>query len=166
MQNNVVNESSDANYSKGRGDINHEPNQHARSVAQAMDDTQHARHPFFTNNRINKIRLHTLESEDAYKHNLNTKYIDVQLVYLTTPTPVSTVITYQRKKIVNSNSAVTFSHMILCKIHFQAHPNEYSRLIYLMGAQNLNNNLLNRNINHRDNGAILIGSVNWIIIMY
>ena len=141
-----------------RVEINPRPRQRFRGTTLLPMDATHNEHAFFSNNLITEVRLQTLESEDALDHNLNFKYMDLQMMRVITPAPQSTANTYQRKKTGNSNSAVTFSRMFLCKVHSPDH-DDHSRIVYLMEARNLNSTLWNRNVNHRDNGSITVGSI-------
>ena len=139
-------------------DGNPAPAQRARVILEPLDDIL-ASHSFFVRPSITEIQLQTLESKDAFQARLNTKYLDVQIVRIITPVPQSHANTYSHKKNGNQNNAVTFSHMILCKVHSAKYPEQSNKLVYLMEARNLNQNLWNRNVNHRDNGAVSIGSL-------
>jgi len=57
------------------------------------------------------------------------------------------------------NDNVKFSHLILCKVHSVLHPDDNSRLVYIMEARNQNINLWQKNLNHCDNRAISIGAI-------
>ena len=142
-----------------RADIN--PGQRLRARSNIMEpmDATHNRHPFFTNHNIIQVRLQTLLNEDAAIHHLDYKYIDLQLLRLIVPAPQSTANTYQRKKSGNNNSQTTYSRLLLCKVHSPRHLEDHNQVVYIMEARNMNTNLWSRNVNHRDNGSISIGSI-------
>ena len=108
--NNEVNEmievEPDVKPAPARVEINPRPRQRFRGTTLLPMDATHNEHAFFSNNLITEVRLQTLESEDALDHNLNFKYMDLQMMRVITPAPQSTANTYQRKKTGNSNSAV------------------------------------------------------------
>jgi len=52
-----------------------------------------------------------------------------------------------------------FSQLILYKVVLSKIVEENSRVVYLMETRNQNKNLWNKNVNHRDNGTISIGSI-------
>ena len=161
--NNEVNEmievEPDVEPAPARVDLNPRPLQRFRGTTLLPMDATHAEHPFFNSRLISEVRLQTLESEDALDHNLNFKYMDLQMMRVITPAPQSTANTYQRKKTGNSNSAVTFSRMFLCKVHSPDHHDDHNRIVYMMEARNLNSTLWSRNVHHRDSGSITIGSI-------
>ena len=71
-----------------RVEINPRPRQRFRGTTLLPMDATHNEHAFFSNSLITEVRLQTLESEDALDHNLNFKYIDLQMIRVITPASV------------------------------------------------------------------------------
>ena len=51
-----------------------------------------------------------------------------------------------------------FSRLFLCRVYSQSYQEDNDQLVYVMESRNQNSNLWNKNIHHRDNGALSIGS--------
>lgn len=140
-------------------DMNPAPNQRPRLPVDGPFDNQLAGNPIFSN-RFSEITLSVLESkEQAIRSNLNFKYINVFILRIITPAPSSSANVYNRNRNGHNQNAVSFSRIFLAKIHSYAHVEDTNRLVYIMEARNMNSNLWNRNVNHRDNGAVSIGSL-------
>ena len=140
-----------------RRDINPRPNQSQRMMTENMTpfDNQLSNHVLFTNRRFNEISLSILESENAICNKLNFKYIDLQLIRLITSNESSANV-YSKKKGQGQVSTMKFTRLILARVCSKSDDN--SRLVYIMEARNQNSNLWSKNINHRDSGAISVGS--------
>lgn len=139
-----------------RRDINPRPYQNQRMMTSMTPfDNQLSNHVLFTNPRFNEISLSTLESENAIRNKLNFKYIDLQLIRLITSNESSANV-YSKKKGQGQLSTMKFTRLILARVCSSLDDN--SRLVYIMEARNQNANLWSKNINHRDSGAISVGS--------
>ena len=132
--------------------------QQRRMTLQPFDDHLQ-NHPIFTHPNFEEVSLSVLKSEDAIRHRLNFKYIDVQLIRLITSNQCgASVYSKRRLNIVHQNS-MKFTRLILARVVSSLHPDENIQLVYIMEARNQNQNLWSKNVNHRDSGAISIGSI-------
>jgi hypothetical protein len=150
-----------SNNSRGRdnNDVDADLEQQRRRLILQPFDDQLSTHVIFTNPRFKEISLSTLESEDAIQNQLNFKYIDLQILRIITSSQTGANVYSSRKRNSNQQNSMKFSRLILARIHSVHFSEDNSRLVYIMEARNQNSNLWNKNVNHRDNGAISIGSI-------
>ena len=94
----------------------------------------------------------------ANKLNLNSVYVDVQLLRLITPSSQQKAMTYGVRRRNNNNQDVIFSRLMLCRVHSKENYSNGCKLIYLMESKNSNQCLFNKNVELRDNGVISIGT--------
>eukprot|EP00957_Ditylum_brightwellii_P194957 14853194-Ditylum_brightwellii.AAC.1 len=99
-----------------------------------------------------------LEANNAVHQQLMFKYIVLQIIQIITVCPKSTANTYICRANTMNND-VKFSCLILCKVHSVLHPDENSRLFYIMEERNQNINLWQKNLNHHYNRAISIEAI-------
>lgn len=110
----------------------------------------------FNDQLFSPVSLGTLESERAYEHNLDQKYMDLQIERVLTKSVAN--VYYRKKK--NQKEQVAFTRLFMCRVvSSPGMPDESDRLVYVLEATNSNKNLWKMNTNHRDNGAIAVGSV-------
>ena len=108
---------------------------------------------------IDEVNINSLRSgnDDIFEMDLDTNYLDVQLIRIITPNMNQRASVYGIKR-RNNNQDIHFSRLFLCRLHSDTNLNEMSKLIYLMEARNSNNMLFDRNIDHRDDGTFTIGT--------
>ena len=139
-------------------DLNPRPNQRQRTVFEPFDSLLTS-HLIFTHPLFNEISLGALEHDKAIENNLNFKYIDLMILRLITSSQVSANVYSKKKGQAMNHNQMKFSRLILCKVVSSYTEEENARVVYLMEARNQNKNLWNKNVNHRDNGSISIGSI-------
>lgn len=132
------------------------PTQQIRSSLQPFD-SQLLNHIIFRSPNFTEVSLSILKSDNAIENRLNFKYIDLQILRLITSSQAGANV-YSRKRIQTSSNSMKFSRLILCRVHSQRYPEDNHQLVYVMEARNQNSNMWSKNVNHRDNGAISIGS--------
>ena len=94
-----------------------------------------------------------LAGDDPYQYNLNFRYIDIQIIRIITSTQDGAQ-EYSRKAKNQNQSSLRFTRLILGRV-IQIRTLDYnSRLIYIMEARNMNNNLWMRNVHYRNNGLL------------
>ncbi len=133
------------------------PRQIRRTVLQPFD-TSLSNHILFRNVNFSEVSLSTLKSDDAIQHRLNFKYIDLQILRIITSSQSGANV-YSRKRVQTSSNSMRLSRIILCRVYSQLYLEDNNKLVYIMEARNQNPNLWNKNVNHRDSGAISIGSI-------
>ena len=137
-------------------DPNSRPLQRARKTTQPYDEG--LRDQVIFSDIFQEISLSTLESENAMENaNINFSFIDLQLLRLITSKDTSANVYSRRKS--ETRSAHKFTRLLLARVLSEKYQEDNARLVYIMEARNMNSNLWNKNVNHRDNGAISIGSV-------
>jgi hypothetical protein len=132
------------------------PTQQIRSSLQPFD-SQLSNHIIFRSPNFSEVSLSILKSDNAIENRLNFKYMDLQILRLITSSQAGANV-YSRKRIQTSSNSMKFSRLILCRVHSQRYPEDNHQLVYVMEARNQNSNMWSKNVNHRDNGAISIGS--------
>ena len=148
---------SDVEEMHNENDLNPRPNQGQRIIMQLFDSFL-SNNILFTNPLFEEISLQALECDDAMSKRLNFKHIDLLILRIIISSQLIANV-YSRKKGQTNQNQMKFSRLILCKVVSHKIPEENSRVVYLMEARNQNKNLWNKNVNHRDNGAISIGSI-------
>ena len=136
---------------------NERQNQQTRVLMEPYDNQLSNNH-IFRNPSFTEVSLSVLESDNAVHNTLFFKYINLQIIRFVTSCPTSSANAYPRRT-NTTNDGVKFTHLILSKVHSALHPDYNSRLVYIMEARNQNVNLWQKNLNHRDNGEISIGSI-------
>ena len=138
-------------------DLNPRPNQRQRIIMEPFDSFL-SNNILFTNPLFEEISLQELEHDDAMSKRLNFKYIDLLILRIIASSQLTANVYSRRKKIINQNQ-IKFSRLILCKVASSKIVEANFRVLYLMETRNQNKNLWNKNVNHRDNGALSIGSI-------
>ena len=138
-------------------DDNPRPTQRQRTVSEPYDNSL-SNHIIFRDRIFSEASLALLERDDAIQQNLNFKYIDVLILRWITSAQANANV-YTKRKMAMNNNQIKFTRLIMAKVVSNCHEKENSRVVYLMEARNQNKNLWNKNINHRDNGAISVGSI-------
>ena len=116
------------------------PLQQARHVLQPFDSTI-SNHPVFRHPRITEVSVSQLEREDAIRLKLAFKYIDLQIIrVITAGSSTAGANTYSRRTNAQKEG-VKFSRLLMCKVHSTLHPEQNSRLVYIMEARNMNQSL-------------------------
>ena len=86
---------------------------------------------------IDEVNINSLRSgnDDIFEMDLDTNYLDVQLIRIITPNMNQRASVYGIKR-RNNNQDIHFSRLFLCRLHSDTNLNEMSKLIYLMEARN------------------------------
>ena len=85
------------------------------------------------------------------------KYINLQVLKIITYNQSGTNV-YSSKRNHDNQISMKFNHLILYRVHSNRYSEDNTILVHIMEVRNENSNIWNKNMNHRHNGAILIGS--------
>ena len=118
---------------------NERPNQQAR-VRMEPYDNQLSNNHIFRNQSFTEVSLSVLKSDNAVHNRLFVKYINLQIIRFVTSCPKSSANAHPRRT-NTTNDGVKFTHIILSKVHSTLHPDDNSRLVYIMEVRNQNVNL-------------------------
>ena len=85
--------------------------------------------------KLKKISLDVLESEKAVKQGLDFKFIDVQILILVTPAPTSQTAIFHRREVINQQTNISFSRLILCRVVPEKNDDGGAKLCYMIEAK-------------------------------
>lgn len=109
--------------------------------------------------RLSAISLSELMDESVEEKNLDTNFIDVQVLRVIAPNSnmgTNSAFMYgNRNRNRNSQNQVHYSRLILLRVFSNT---ESDRLCYLMETRNTNTCLWDRNVELRDNGVVTMGT--------
>ena len=106
----------------------------------------------------NEVLINNLMDDSVYTMNLNRNYIDVQIMRIIIPTKDQKAALYSIRRGKSQTAEVHFKRIYQCRIFSIEQVSEQSRLLYLMESKNSNSAMFDRNMEHRDDGTITIGS--------
>ena len=113
--------------------------------------------PLFSG-RYNPIRLQDLQREDALRHNLDFKYLDLQILRIIIPSNKNTAQFYHGRR-SNNQTTLRFKRLFLMRVVTERMIGDHMKVAYVMEARNMNENLFQNVLQYRDNGAITVGAV-------
>ena len=108
--------------------------------------------------RHNPIRLQDLQRDDALQHNLDFKYLDLQILRIIIPSNKDTA-TYYHGRRNNNQTTLRFTRLFLMRVVTENMREDHMKVAYVMEAKNMNQNLFQNALQYRDNGAITVGSI-------
>ena len=91
--------------------------------------------------KFKETSLGVLESEKFVKQGLNFKFIDVQFLRLITPDPTSQTEIFHRREVINQQTNMSFSHLLIFRVVPDNQNYGGAKLCYLTEACNSNNNI-------------------------
>ena len=105
-----------------------------------------------------EVLINNLMNESVFEMNLNRNYIDSQIIRIIIPSNDQKATLYSIRRSRTQTAEVHFKRIYQCRIYSVGCITEQSRVIYLMESKNSNNVLFDRNMEHRDDGTITIGT--------
>ena len=108
--------------------------------------------------RTHEVQINRLMGDDSEEINLNRNYANLKILCIIMPSKDQKAPSHSIRRTRMQSSEVHFKWIYQCQIFSQLNPQDQCQLMHLMDSRNFNNHSFDRNLEHRDDGTITVGT--------